>query len=318
MKRFQRRRLAAETLENRALLAGDITASVEDGVLTITGDAEANGVLIRQSGSDLEVVGVDAGGSATTINGDASFLATGVTDGAIVFLKGGDDTVQLGDGGVVSIDETVVIGTGAGNDEVTGSLANDERAIFLLGAGDDSISLEGSALHDLVIVTDHPSPKLGGSDDVTLESVTTTRAGVIVTGGGDDTVDISGESAFGRSLTIATGRGSDTVNLTGAEDASLTVGRGLNIVTGRGDDTVNAQFVQVTGSVRVSNLDGAADITLDHVEASDRLFANLGKGDDALTISNSSAERALLNGGKGADALTLDTNTLGRVRRVSI
>ena len=38
MNRFKPRRLAAESLENRALLAGDITATVEGGVLRLVGD----------------------------------------------------------------------------------------------------------------------------------------------------------------------------------------------------------------------------------------------------------------------------------------
>src|SRR5262245_5328671 len=79
------RKLHFESLEGRALLAGNVTAAVTGGDLIITGDAEANSIVIvhgRGAGEYL-VKGVDG----TTINGaGSSFRATGVTANVSIAL----------------------------------------------------------------------------------------------------------------------------------------------------------------------------------------------------------------------------------------
>lgn len=309
------RRLAAETLENRALLAGNISASVHQGVLVLIGDAQSNGVLIRASGDSLEVVGADAGGAATTINGEASFTAGGVTRGLAAWLGNGNDAVTFGDASAVAIPGAVVVGTGNGSDSISGSLNNGWRAVFTLGAGDDDVSLSNSVLGTLAITTDFWGSPNNGSDEVSLSGVRANRGAVIATGGGDDTVEIGGGSSFPLFLTIATGDGADRVKLEGTADAAIAVSNALTIATGRGNDIVNAQYVEVDGVVTVSNLDGNATVTLDHVSAADGLFAWLGSGDDSLTISNSSSVRAGVGGGPGTDTLMLASNTFGRLNK---
>lgn len=316
MKRSRNRRLAAERLENRTLLAGNISASVHQGVLVLIGDGESNGVLVRASADSLEVVGTDAGGSATTINGEASFTASGVTRGLAAWLGSGSDSVTLGDGGAVSIPGAVVVGTGNGSDSISGGLNNGWRTVFTLGPGDDDVSLSNSALATLAITTDVWGSANSGDDEVSLSDVSASLGAVIGTGGGDDSVEISGNSSFPLFLTIATGDGADRVNLEGTADATIDVSNALNIATGRGNDVVNAQYVEVDGVVMVSNLDGNATITLDHVNATDGLFAWLGSGDDSLTITNSSSARAGLGGGLGTDTLTLEGNTFGRLNKI--
>jgi hypothetical protein len=44
----RRRYLCGEQLESRAMLAGNVTASVSGGVLVLTGDAEGNEITITQ------------------------------------------------------------------------------------------------------------------------------------------------------------------------------------------------------------------------------------------------------------------------------
>lgn len=313
MKRHKPRRLAAESLENRALLAGDITATVDGGVLRLVGDDAANGVLIRGTGENLEVVGTEAGGSPTTINGEASFTASGVRRGMAAWLGKGNDSIQLGDDGPVTIWGTVVVGLGDGNDTVSGSLKNGGVATFHLGPGADSLGLQQSTLGSLVVNGDPLANARGGNDDVSLDAVRVLRGALINTGGGDDSVKIGGGSTFPLGLTINTGDGADRVDLEGTADAALWVGNALNIFTGRGNDVVNAQHVTVRGVTTVTNLDGNATVTLDHVKATDGLFAWLGRGDDSLTIRNSSSARAGLGGGPGQDSLTLENNNFDRL-----
>src|SRR5207248_3210545 len=104
--RATRRALLLENLEGRALMAGDVTVAVTNGILTIHGDDAANGVQIRQvlikpttdGGTPtvkLGVIGMPNGDAPTTINGKADpFLigADGLT-GVSIELAGGNDAL---------------------------------------------------------------------------------------------------------------------------------------------------------------------------------------------------------------------------------
>src|SRR5688572_22685435 len=64
------RKLWLESLENRALLAGNVSVSVDGNVLTIVGDDRGNGVSIQQLDHNrFFVTGFALNGSNTTING---------------------------------------------------------------------------------------------------------------------------------------------------------------------------------------------------------------------------------------------------------
>ena len=238
---------------------------------------------IRQSGGNLEVVGTLVGGAATTINGDASFTASGVTNGLVATLGDGNDSIRLAnDSGPLTIAGTIVVSTGNGNDRVSGSLKNGESEAFHLGPGADRISLSNSTLGNLVINSDPLAAAEGSSDEVLLTSVRTSGAAIIRTGGGSDRVEIDGASSFPLSLTIAAGDGSDRVEVEGTTDAPVQVGAALTIETGRGNDEVRLRDVNVNGVLTITNLDGESKVELERVKATDGLFAWLGAGDDEL------------------------------------
>jgi hypothetical protein len=305
-------------LENRALLAGNITAAVDGGVLRLIGDAAANGVRIRQSGDNLEVIGTLKGGAVTTINGDASFTASGVINGLIATLHEGNDSIRLAnDSGPVTIEGTIVVSTGKGNDSVSGIIKNNNSAVFHLGPGGDRVGLGNSTLGELVINGDPLSADNGSSDEVKLARVRTSSAAIIRTGGGSDRVEIDGASSFPLTLTIATGDGSDRVEIEGTADAPVQVGSALTIETGRGNDEVLLRDVKVNGVLTITNLDGESKVELERVQATDGLFAWLGAGDDELRIRNSSSARAAFGGGLGSDTLTLEANVFGRLNYIS-
>jgi hypothetical protein len=120
-----RDRLSLERLEPRALLAGDVTASVVNGTLRLTGDDDANEISIsgalNGSGDPVANSFVVTGLSGTTINGmsgsgggNASITFGGIT-GLNVDLGDGDDIVQLTN---AQIQRNVNIATGAGADQV--------------------------------------------------------------------------------------------------------------------------------------------------------------------------------------------------------
>jgi hypothetical protein len=67
------RKLGVENLENRALLAGNVSVSVEGSVLKIVGDGQANGVSVQQLDQNkFFVTGFALYGTPTTINGQAT------------------------------------------------------------------------------------------------------------------------------------------------------------------------------------------------------------------------------------------------------
>src|SRR5262245_59984329 len=104
-------RLCVELLEDRCLLAGNVTAAVVNGSLIVTGDAESNDVLLVQTAQGIEVHGVVFSGeppAVTTVNGGESFTAVGLTRDIKVDLGAGNDT--LGAAFVAPGDLTVDMG----------------------------------------------------------------------------------------------------------------------------------------------------------------------------------------------------------------
>ena len=69
MKTSTTRSLKVETLENRELMAGNVSVSFSNGDLYITGDAHRNHVLVWLSTAGYYNIGcVKLGGADTTVN----------------------------------------------------------------------------------------------------------------------------------------------------------------------------------------------------------------------------------------------------------
>lgn len=119
----QTKRLGIESLEKRALMAGNVIAGVDaHGALYIQGDHNANEVLISEVGTNMfQIQGIN-----TTINGVASlqrFFAP--RDGIAVNMNGGNDVLRIINSDIRSlqvdaswgidaliIDQVIVRGTG--------------------------------------------------------------------------------------------------------------------------------------------------------------------------------------------------------------
>src|SRR4051812_4522706 len=87
------RKLGVEGLERRSMLAGNIHAEVNGGVLVITGDDLGNGVSVQQLGEGKYFVsGFSVNGGNTTTNGNADgHVFSGAKSGINVDLNGGPD-----------------------------------------------------------------------------------------------------------------------------------------------------------------------------------------------------------------------------------
>src|SRR5262245_61665314 len=83
------RRLRFESLEDRTLMAGNVTAAVVNGTLQITGDKSANVIQIQQgTGNGIRLVGI-----GTTINGSSLAVNFAGASNIDLDMLAGNDSV---------------------------------------------------------------------------------------------------------------------------------------------------------------------------------------------------------------------------------
>ena len=121
MKTSTTRSLKVETLENRELMACNVSVSFSNGDLYITGDASRNHVEVRQSSAGVyKITGQTIGGSATKVNGYANGTTTisNFSGNVWVSLGGGDDQLNFGTGDnrLISLPKGLSIDMGSGGD----------------------------------------------------------------------------------------------------------------------------------------------------------------------------------------------------------
>jgi hypothetical protein len=113
IKKSNRRVLVFECLEERSLLAGNLNATVLDGLLTVSGNKKDNCVEVKGSGGGNVLVTETCKG---TINGLAEpFEAIGPITAVTVSTKAGNDTILIKK---LNLDTLRVFG-GAGLDKVS-------------------------------------------------------------------------------------------------------------------------------------------------------------------------------------------------------
>jgi hypothetical protein len=268
MSKYRRRKF--EVLENRLCLA--VTATVVDGDLVVTGDA----------------------------------------DGAVEIAAAGDGAYRVTDNGVVIADETTLQGitddihimlestTEGTNDSVTVDLTEQEvdRIHADLGDGDNSFELSGGTAHGLLY--------RGGDrvDSVSLSTAIQSRATVLL-GDGDNDLTVNGEV---ENLSVHGGDGADVVAI--AETAA--VGRGVSAKLCAGDNsltvagTIEGHLAMSArdGIDTVTVTEGAT------VGRSAKI--SLGDGDNSATVAGTIDGSLAFDGGGGNDTVTLaETAVIG-------
>lgn len=197
------------------MLAGDVFVFLDfGGNLQIIGDNRDNGILIDRFGETV-IHGIDAGGSATRINGVPNGLVTFdvVGDGDIkVHLRGGNDIVQVGtrSDDVLPPDD-LEIDTGHGDDQIliTGDTNIGDDLEIDSGPGNDLVDVRNADVADNMVI------ETGTGDDVVkLLAVRIAGSTSVNTGDGADRIYTEFEATFGGSLRIDTGRGDDFLQLT--------------------------------------------------------------------------------------------------------
>lgn len=273
-----------ESLEVRRVPVGNITAAVQNGVLTVTGDDAANDVEIAGNLSNRVTI---AGFNLTKVNGVAPVNGksvvtfTGITDVVVVAKDGNDRIVIKGNPDPVRFRD-ITIDSGAGDDVV------EIRNVF--------------ATDDINVTTQN------GKDRVTLAQVNVGGAGV---DSNQNDVNIN---------TARTGGSvpdDDTVQL---DDVS--VKRDVSIQTGADADVVQifdpralvpnlAQFAQPTDigdDLTIDTGDAGDRVNLNRVNVVDQINIELRGGNDILGVVRTTANRFDADGGSGQDTLFLLDN----------
>jgi hypothetical protein len=197
-----------ERLETRELLAGNVTASVVSGSLTVNGDNAANMLQLTEvAGNRWKITGL----GGTKINGKSSITTDAVTHDIQLYMNGGNDNVTVKDGFVPHI--LNVFGADGNN---TTTLEN-----VKVGYG---LGVYGNAGNDMVMAT-----------NVSVEAIDHIYYSVFDLGDGNNTVIANHLSAW--DMRVYTGTGNDIVTVMNSTLQSGTSSLTLN--TGDGRDAIS-------------------------------------------------------------------------------
>jgi len=324
-----------EGLETRCLMAGNVTAIVQNGSLIITGDAEANQILIQEFMGDLNVLGV-----GTTVNGLANQSFPGVYKDVRVSLLAGDDTVDLAPDAIVSRD--LVYKGGPGNNIFTGHPGSGVGRDLVLqgGVGNIAIDLDGTQVgrdlratsSDTVFITSVGGTAINGqlratapdvgclladtevgglrmlvsSESLSLLDNVRVAGNVYVRGGtGNDTFVANSPCDFEGNLTVLGRGGHEAIALEGSVSGSLILG------TGTGPSSfVQIQDLVVFGNLSLTSTGNAMDVwQLARLSLVGNMFVRSSGGDDLFYIDDSICFGAFnLGTGAGIDHVLIADN----------
>jgi hypothetical protein len=283
MSRHAMRRLSIQLLESRLPMAGNVTVTLQDGLVTITGDDAANGVFITNTG----VESLEMEGAPTSINGvPGGSFDFGVQRSIRVQMGGGGDFVLCGSHEMFDL----VAELGSGNDSFRGHQVDSTKELIVDGGdGDDSIVMTGE-------------------DRLNRFSNTAGTSMILHGGAGGDLVDLVNAGA-GLELVVTGGAGSDSIKLQGG-----TVGNIL-LINGEADsDRIELRSTRT----HVMALHGEAGFNafiIDHCTTNGGLAVHSGNEADSVQLLSSGAPDyvAFLMGG-GSDYMIItqpNTNWLG-------
>lgn len=295
---FRKKSFGVESLEDRRLMAGDVSAQLVNNTLFINetnGANLPNNVVVSQlPNGKIRVAGDTAQGDPSRINGQAflDFTIPGGSTNAnlVVGFGGGNDKVRLMPGLSVN---TVNINTSATTAGVSDVDMVDIQGLRTKGAvqidtgdGVDNVFIQNSNIGDGV-----------GFDDVTIR-----------TGRGADYVQIGNKSSwqeFKGALTINTRDNYLEEDVDRAVVDLTVVHKWITVDMGGGNDTLDMLAVTGAQGMSLAMYGGNDTVRLREVQLWDSLFANLGEGNDTLDLNYVRAHNQMyLDGAGGTDTLT--------------
>lgn len=312
-KSHRSRTLRFESLENRALLAGDVTVSVVNHNLLVRGDDGDDTVFVSSEADGS----IDVYGLHTTINGTSStFNASSIQNLSIV-LGDGNDSVNLA--GYSSIVPLFIV---AGGQPIVSQPAQplqfSGNVSIIAGNGNDTVGIGTTKISGNLSIT------LGGGNDSVGVGTTTVHGDVNIRGGdGNDSIFLSGPPSlstpivvqplyfpssiigpvpFSQSV-IATTTTSVSPSLVTWVTTSAQFQGNVSVTLGKGTDSVSVQDADIKGSLTIDTGAGRDIIEVGRPLITMANAANLtGNGSD-LTIGGVMS----VIGGGGGDQVTLNT-----------
>ncbi|QDV70330.1 hypothetical protein Poly24_40510 [Rosistilla carotiformis] len=259
-KQQARRRLRAECLEDRRLLAGVVNVDTTVfGDLTLDGNVSSNQIAVHGTAVPGQFVIEGENGTLLTLDGGAqtfsSLTVNGITDDIIVDLGHGDDIFTLGDNSnPTEIGQNLII---TNRDDDTNILRNVDIGEDLLISRTDiaysELQIDGSIIRNNVDIDNNVGDTKTEISDSEIEGTL-----IIVNGNGDDVTVVDatsiGSAQFFRPggpgtpadpvVSITNGNGSSLTSFTSANDPDTTgflptgtlsrptIYGGINIVNG--------------------------------------------------------------------------------------
>ena len=204
--------LGLEKLEQRKMLAGDVSLDIDGGNVELRGENNTDHeIWIEASDMGFIVSGVD-----TTINGEEFVEIEGEIGNLEINLRSGNNTLILtkADEADFSLNGDLEVDTRGGSDIVIMDTLNVGGEVDInTRGGDDAVSWKGS------VVKGDFDLRTGGGDDVFVVYGSDNEFGTsgqddfdIRTGGGDDGIIVSRSTVYA-DANIRSGGGSDRVSL---------------------------------------------------------------------------------------------------------
>jgi hypothetical protein len=227
-----------------ASAAGNVTATVQKGVLRIVGDGGDNSIVVTGTMS-TSAYEISSGDGTTTINGGPGPITTPVANQQILIeMEQGNNTLDVNN---ATFSRQVRITFGPGDDtlEFTNVVIN-KNLNLAMGEGENTIDFLDSA------VSENSKIKTGkGVDAVLFDGVQ--YRGRLFTSDGDDIVSIVNSSHVQpkAKLVIKTGNGDDSIEMT-----NLFWNGKVLANFGSGNDTLTTGAITVGLKVKITGASG--------------------------------------------------------------
>lgn len=267
-----------QKLEQRALLAGNVTAQLLEQTAIVNGDSADNSVEVLIDGGNVIVRGIDN----TTVNGstDDFILATGTS---------------------VPLDFRASLGQGNDNLSIDGVTIG-RHASISAGAGNDTVAITGASSigWNLSIAGD------AGDDILSVQDSNVTGTATLTGGSGNDMLVMSGSVASNH-IVMSGGTGNDDIVI----DDTL-VGVNAHIAGGLGDDDIVFRGSTVFVNVHVNGNAGADIIMFDSSAVGNKTKLRGGSGADNISFVGTSIFRDLTKtfGGGGPDSIQAESTVV--------
>lgn len=266
-----------ENLETRALMAGNVVASLDGSCLNICGGSQSEQFIVRQlQNGDWTVTGVNK----TKING---LKCDTFSEVQCINIKtqGGNDAVAVVDG---CLPGPLCIDTGAGWDLVALAGLKVGSADVSTGAGNDALIVAGLKVEPL-----------DSSTDLAPLTTTSSRSASANFNVGDGTNIVLLAAIQAPNLSLCSGSGNDYIGLVGVcvdECLSVDTGKGIDMLGVLGSSASQAKF---SNGAQPGDLLAAGGNSFDHTSSNFNVVLNLDPLVKLLNQQFKSVQKSMLS-----------------------